>query len=143
MQVKWGTNCSSHFTVTIHLGVYAFLFGMSVTSLCSPLGLNPAWQWSLKTSLVFLRISPLDWTYFWLNTATCQILTNGKLPPELSLPAECFIELRNSRAVKRKHDDFNSALANWVCIYLPSIFTVRNALRYKKIESYLYSQLLE
>ena len=42
----------------VHLGVYTFLLGMSVTSLCSPLGSNPAWQWSLKISLVLLRISP-------------------------------------------------------------------------------------
>jgi len=41
----------------VHLGVCPFLLGMSVTSLCSPLGSNPAWQWSLKTSLVLLRIS--------------------------------------------------------------------------------------
>jgi len=43
----------------VHLGVYPFLLGMSVTSLCSPLGSNPAWQWSLKIYLVLLRISTL------------------------------------------------------------------------------------
>ena len=43
----------------VHLGVYPFLLGMSVTSLCSPLGSNPAWQWSLKICLVLLRISTL------------------------------------------------------------------------------------
>jgi len=78
----------------VHPGVYPFLLGMSVTTLCSPLGSNPAWQWSLNISLVLLRISPFDWTYFRLITATIQISTNGKLPPELLLLAECFAELR-------------------------------------------------
>jgi len=78
----------------VHLGVYPFLLGMSVTSLCSPLGSNPAWQWSLKTSLVLLRISPFDWTYFRLITATFEISTNGKLPPDLLLLAENFTEVR-------------------------------------------------
>jgi len=54
----------------VHLGAYPFLLSMSVTSLCSPLGSNPAWQWSLKTSLILFPISPFDWTYFWLKTAT-------------------------------------------------------------------------
>jgi len=43
----------------VHLGVYPFLLGMLVTSLCNPLGSKPACQWSLKISLVLLRISPL------------------------------------------------------------------------------------
>ena len=81
----------------VHLGVCPFLLGMSVTSLSSPLGLNPAWQWSLKTSLVLIRITPFEWTYFRLNTATFQILTNGKLPPELSLLAECLTQLRDAQ----------------------------------------------
>ena len=56
-----------------------------------------------------------------------------------SLPsASPSSELRNSRAVKRKYDDFNSALADWACIYLSSIFTVRNALWYKKKASLIY-----
>jgi len=46
--------------------------------------------------------------------------------------------MRNSQAVKQKHDDFNSALDNWVCIYLSSIFTVRNALRYNQKVSFIY-----
>jgi len=52
----------------VQLGVYPFLIGMSVTSLCSQLGSNPAWQWSSKISLV-LRISSFDWFYFRLITA--------------------------------------------------------------------------
>ena len=47
-------------------------------------------------------------------------------------------ELHNSRAVKQKHDNFNSALVSWVCIYLSSIFTVRNVLWYKKKWSLIY-----
>jgi len=47
-------------------------------------------------------------------------------------------EMRNSRAVKWKHDDFKSALADWVCIYLSSIFTARDALRYKEKSSLIY-----
>jgi len=66
----------------VHLGVCPFLLGMSVTTLCSTLGSNPAWQWSLRTSLVLLRISLFDWTYFWLKTATFEILINDKFPPE-------------------------------------------------------------
>jgi len=58
-----------------------FLLSMSVTSLCSPLGSNPAWQWSLKTILILLRIAPFDCTNFWLQTATFKILINDKLPP--------------------------------------------------------------
>jgi len=53
----------------VHLGIYPFLLDMSVTSLCSPLGSNPAWQWSLKISLALLRISPFDWICFRLITA--------------------------------------------------------------------------
>jgi len=52
----------------VHISVIPFLLGMSVTSLCSPLGSNPAWQW-LKIPLVLLRISPYDWIYFRLITA--------------------------------------------------------------------------
>ena len=58
----------------VHLGVYPFLLGVSVTSLCSPLGSNPAWQWSLNISLILLWISPVGWTNFWLKTATFEIL---------------------------------------------------------------------
>ena len=51
-----------------------------------------------------------------------------------SLPsASPSSELRNSRTVKRNHDDFNSVLADWVCIYLSHIFTIRNALWYTKL----------
>jgi len=32
----------------VHLGVHSFLLGMSIASLSKPLGLNPAWQRSLK-----------------------------------------------------------------------------------------------
>jgi len=32
----------------VHLGVHPFLLGMSIATLCNPLGLNPAWQQSLK-----------------------------------------------------------------------------------------------
>ena len=35
------------------------LLGMSIASLCGPLGSNSAWQWSLKTILILLRIPPL------------------------------------------------------------------------------------
>jgi len=56
-------------------------------------------------------------------------MTNIRLLCEVTSPNS---DLHNSRAVKRKHDDFNSALDNRVCIYLSSIFTVRNALWYKK-----------
>jgi len=78
-----------HYT-RVHLDVHPFLLGMSIASLCNPLGPNPTWQWSLKTTLVLLRISPLDWTYFGLKTATFEILINDKLPPELSLlAAQC------------------------------------------------------
>ena len=53
----------------VHLSVYPFLLSMSVTSLYSLLGSNPAWQWSSKISLVLLRISTFDWIYFRLITA--------------------------------------------------------------------------
>ena len=66
----------------VHLGAYLFLLGMSVTSLCSPLGLNPAWQWSLNISLILLRISPVDWIKSWLKTTTFEILINDSFPPE-------------------------------------------------------------
>jgi len=36
------------------------------------------------------------------------------------------------------HDDFDLVLADRVCIYLSSIFTVRNALRYKQKVSFIY-----
>ena len=67
--------------------LHPFLLSMSIASLCNPLMSNSAWQRSLKTTLVLLRISPLDWTYFRLKTATLEILINDKLPPELSLLA--------------------------------------------------------
>jgi len=67
----------------VHLGVWPFLLGMSVTSLCSPFGSNPAWQWSLKISLILLRISPVDSTNSWLKTATFENLINDKFLPEL------------------------------------------------------------
>jgi len=38
-------------------------------------------------TLVLLRISPLERTYFWLKTVTFVILINDKFPPELSLLA--------------------------------------------------------
>ena len=50
--------------------------------LCSPLGLNSAWQRSLKLPWFFFESTPLDWTYFRLKTATFEILINDKLPPE-------------------------------------------------------------
>ena len=78
----------------VHLGVYPFQLGMSVASLCSPLGSNPAWQWSLKISLILLRISPFDWTYFRVITATFEISIDDKLPPELLFLTECFAQLR-------------------------------------------------
>jgi len=56
-----------------------------------------------------------------------------------SLPrASPSSEQRNSRAVTWKHDDFKLALADWVCIYLSIIFTVRIALRYKQKVSFIY-----
>ena len=58
-----------------------------------------------------------DWTYFRLITVTFAIPTDNRLPPELLLLASWSSELRNSRAVKWKHNDFNSVLADWVCIY--------------------------
>jgi len=79
-----------------------------------------------------------DWTYFRLMTVTFAIPTDNRLPPELLLLASWSSELRNSRAVKWKHNDFNSVLADWVCIYLSSIFTVRNALWSKKKVSLIY-----
>ena len=58
-----------------------FLLGMSVTSLCGPLGSNPAWQWSPKTILILLRIVLFHCTNFWLKAATFKILINDKFPP--------------------------------------------------------------
>jgi len=80
----------------VHLDVHPFLLGMSIASLCSPFGSNSAWQRSLKTTLVLLQISPLDWTYFRLKTATFEILINFRVNNH-SLPG------RNSLAVKREH----------------------------------------
>jgi len=51
----------------VHLRVYPFLLGMSVTSLCSPLGSNPAWQWSLTIPVILLRISPFRLNLFSTN----------------------------------------------------------------------------
>jgi len=68
----------------VHLVVYPFLLGVSVTSLCSPLGLNPAWQWSLNISLILLRISPVGWTHSWSKTATLKYLINDKFPLEFN-----------------------------------------------------------
>ena len=83
----------------VHLRVYPFLLGMTVTSLCSPLGSNPTWQWSLQISLILLRISTLDWTYFRLITVTFEISTNDKLQPELLLLTEYFTELQAAQLV--------------------------------------------
>ena len=74
------------FNTRVHLGVYPFLLGMLVTSLCSVLGSNPAWQWSLNISLILPRISPVDWTNAWLKTATFEILINDRFPPEFNRP---------------------------------------------------------
>ena len=99
----------------VQLRVYPFLLGMSVTSLCSPLGSNPAWQWSLKISLVLLRISPFDWTYFWLITVIFEISTEDKLPPEPLLPDECFAELRAAQLAssEAKAWRFQISVSRW------------------------------
>ena len=113
-----------------------FLLGMSVTSLRSPLKSNPAWQRSLTKLLWSFFGSALltELTFDWMQQhLKFLLMVNFRLSYH-SLPSALpSSEQRNSRAVKRKHDDFNSVLADWVCIYLPSIFTVRIALRYKKL----------
>ena len=119
----WESHESSQHECT--LDVRPLLLGMSVTSLCSPLGSNPAWQRSLKTTLVLLRISPLDWTYFRLKTATFEILINDKLPPELSL-------LAARRAVQLARSETRA----WRCqfsigrlnVYAPTEYSYANAL---------------
>ena len=45
-------------------------------------------------------------------------MINFRLSYYYLLSASPSSELRNFRVVKRKRDDFNSALADWVCIYL-------------------------
>jgi len=65
-------------------------------------------------------------------------MTSFRLSYYYLLNASSSSDLRNSRTVKWKHDDFNSVLADWVCIYLSSIFTVRNALWCKKKASLIY-----
>jgi len=115
----------------VHLVVYPFLLGMSVTSLCSPLGSNPAWQWSLKISLILLRNSPVDWTNFWLKTATFEILINDKFLPELPSLAvliETQITSNETRAWQ-----YQTASTELMRTYLSSIFTNWDKLRCRKL----------
>ena len=93
------------------------------------------------------RIWKVNSCQFKLQILYCAIVLLSyklfRLKLRLWLQSICFVtspssELRNSRAVKRKHDDFNSALDDWVCIYLSNIFTVRNALWYIKKLSLIY-----
>jgi len=108
-----------------HLDVHPFLLSMSIASFCDPLGSNPAWQQSLKTTLVLFRISPLDWTYFWLKTATFEILINDKLPPELSLlAARHAVQLARSETWAWRYQ-FSIGRLN---VYAPTEYSYANAL---------------
>jgi len=82
-----GENHLNLLNMRVHLDVHPFLLGMSIASLCSPLGLNSAWRRSLKTTLVLLWINPSWLNLFRQKTATFEILISDKLPPELSLLA--------------------------------------------------------
>jgi len=133
----WESHESSQHECT--LDVRPLLLGMSVTSLCSPLGSNPAWQRSLKTTLVLLRISPLDWTYFRLKTATFEILINDKLPPELSLLASRrATPLTKSETWPWRHQFSVSRLNG----YLLTEY-IYNVLRHRKLSLICISKLLE
>jgi len=115
----------------VQLGVYPFLLGMSVTSLCIPLGSNPAWQWSLKISLIFLLISPVDWTNFWLKTATFEILINDKFLPELpSLAALFETQITSNETWAWQYQTASTELMR---TYLSSTFTNWDELRHRKL----------
>jgi len=53
-----GDNHLNLLNTRVHLDVHPFLLGMSIASLCTPLGLNSAWERSLKITLILLRIDP-------------------------------------------------------------------------------------
>jgi len=77
-----------------------------------------------KTTLALLRISPLDWTYFWLKTATFKILIN-ELPPELSLFAACRATQLASRETWAWRYQFNIGRLNALA---PTEYSYSNAI---------------
>jgi len=86
---------------------------MSVASLCSPPGSNPAWQCPLEI------FGPSSDQPFWLNIPLTYywLIVNFHLNYCSLSSTSPSSELRNSRTVKRKHDDFKLALSNWVHTY--------------------------
>ena len=105
----------------VHLGVYPFLLGMSVTSLCSPLGLNPAWQWSLNIALILLRTSPVDWTNSWPKTTTFEILINDRFPPDFNIPYHANLNQVNRSETWVWWDQSSNLRLKWVCVFLNTI----------------------
>jgi len=124
----------------VHLGACPILLGMSVTSLCSPLGSNPPWQWSLKIYLILLRISPVNWTNFWPKTATFEILINDKFLPELpSLATLIETQITSNETWAWQ---YQKASTEWMHTYLSSIFTNWDELRRMKLSfSYISNRL--
>jgi len=86
----WTTLECGHCIVASRTNTLVFvpiLLGMSIASLCNPLGLKPARQRSLNLLWFSFESAPIDCTYFRLITATFEILINDKFPPEISLLA--------------------------------------------------------
>jgi len=80
-----------------------FLLGMSIASLCGPLGSNSAWQWSLKTILILLRIAPLTaLTFNWKQQRSkLYLMINSRLEDPFLPPRT----KSDSLAMKREHDN--------------------------------------
>jgi len=127
-------------SVRVHLGVCPFLLSMSVASLCGPLGLNSAWQWSLNIALILLRISPVDWTNFWPKTATFEILINDKFLPELpSLAALIETQITSNETWAWQYQTASTELMR---TNLSSIFTNWDKLRRRKLSFSYISNFL-
>ena len=101
-------------------------------------------SYSWMNSIFLLNIcqnSSVDRNRFELKTAAWKfrLMVNFHLSFYFLPSASPSPELHNSRAVKQKHNNFNnSALDNWVCICLSSVFTVRNVLWYEEKSSLIY-----
>jgi len=71
-----------HLNTHEYFSVRQLLLGMSIASLCNPLGSNPARQRSLNYFRFFFESTTSYWTYFRLKTTTHEVLINDKFPPE-------------------------------------------------------------
>jgi len=76
-----------HLNTHEYFSVRPFLLGMSITSLCNPLGSNPARQRPLNYFRFLFESTTSYWTYFRLKTATHKVLINDEFPPEQAVLA--------------------------------------------------------